>query len=70
MLTSGIWLAYRFADLLAKTEGGDHIALEVKYHLACLTKLRNCHRSLMKENQESVGSQSKEKVKQAKAFAQ
>ena len=25
--------------LLAKTEQGDHIALEAKYHLVCLTKL-------------------------------
>ena len=33
------------ASLLAKIEGGDHKALEAKYHLSCLATLRNRQRS-------------------------
>ena len=29
-------------ELIARMEGGDVIALEAKYHLQCLTALRNC----------------------------
>lgn len=35
--------------LMAGTEGGDLIALEAKYHLECLTALRNRHRLLMRQ---------------------
>ena len=37
------------AALVRKLEGGDLIALEAKYHLACLAKI-NRHRSLMKKS--------------------
>jgi len=30
---------------MARIEGGDLVALEIKCHLDCLTGLRNCHRS-------------------------
>ena len=30
---------------MARTEGGDHVALEAKYHLECLTALHNYYRS-------------------------
>ena len=33
------------ADLLMKLADGDLIAIEAKYHLACLTKYRNQYRS-------------------------
>ncbi len=36
------------ASLLAKIEGGDLNALEAKYHLSCLVKLRNRHRSYLR----------------------
>ena len=32
-------------ELMARIEGGDLVALEAKYHLECLTALRNRHRS-------------------------
>ena len=32
-------------ELMARIEGGDHVALEAKYHLECLTALRNYYRS-------------------------
>ena len=33
--------------LLTRIEGGDLTALEAKYHLSCLTALRNRHRSFL-----------------------
>ena len=56
--------------LLAKIEGGDLIALDAKYHLACLTQLRNWHRSLMRESQQHPYSLGEEKKKQARVFAE
>ena len=56
--------------LLAKPDGGDLIALEAKYHLACLTKLRNRHRSLLRANQESPGWQIEHNQKKARAFTE
>ena len=56
--------------LLAKLEGGDLIALEDKYHLACLTKLRNRHRSLLRENQESSDCQIEENQNKAIVFTE
>ena len=56
--------------LLTKIEGGGLIALEAKYHLACLTKLRNCHRSLLRTNQESPGNHIEEGQKKARAFTE
>jgi hypothetical protein len=38
-------------DLLSRIEGGDLIALDAKYHLACLTLLRNRHRSLLRQRE-------------------
>ena len=32
-------------ELMARIEGGDHVALEAKYHLECLTALHNYYRS-------------------------
>ena len=49
--------------LLAKIEGGDLIALDAKYHLACLTQLRNWYRSLMRESQQHPYSLGEEKKK-------
>ena len=43
------------AELIARIEGGDLIALEAKYHLQCLTALRNRHRSIMRKREQDVG---------------
>ena len=51
-------------------EGGDLIALEAKYHLTCLTKLRNRHRSLLRTNQESSRYHIEENQKKARAFTE
>ena len=40
-------------SLLAKIEGGDLIVLESKYHLSCLAKLHNCHRSYLRKRNSS-----------------
>lgn len=55
--------------LLARLEGR---ALEAKYHLACLTKLRNHHRSLLRlrANLELPGCQIEESQKKARAFTE
>ena len=37
-------------ELLAKISGGDLTAIEAKYHLACLTSLRNKHCSYLRQN--------------------
>ncbi len=37
-------------DVMAKMEGGDLIALEAKYHLQCLTELRNRYRSQIRQH--------------------
>lgn len=55
--------------LLARLEGGDLIAQEAKYHLTCLTKIRNHHRSLLRENQ-LLSSCIEEKKKKARALAE
>ena len=39
--------------LLTRIEGGDLTALEAKYHLSCLTALRNRHRSFLRQSETS-----------------
>ena len=51
----------QYTALLAKIGGGDRHALEAKYHMACLTKLRNTHRSLNREQQEISSCNTEEK---------
>ena len=35
----------QMTELMARIEGGNLAALEIKYHLECLTALCNCYRS-------------------------
>ena len=56
--------------LLAKLEGGDLIALDAKYHLACLTQLRNRYRSLLRQSQQDPYYRNEEKKKQARVFVE
>ena len=53
----------RDTALLAKLEGGDLIALDAKYHLACLIQLRNRHWSLWRESQLNSYNLKQEKKK-------
>ena len=50
-------------SLLTKIQGGDLIALESKYHLSCLAKLRNRHRSYLRETDEEISSTMNEERK-------
>jgi len=51
--------------LLARISGGDLTAIDTKYHLSCLTSLRNRHRSFLRESQSNIddGEQSKNEVR-------
>ena len=56
--------------MLTKIEGGDLIALESKYHLSCLAKIRNRHRSYLRENEENSSTVNEERKMEARAFAE
>lgn len=57
-------------ELVARMEGGDLIALEAKYHLHCLTALRNRYRSLVRKHEQEVGDSSEEKKMKARALVE
>lgn len=57
-------------ELLARIGGGDLIALEAKYHLQCLTVLRNRYHSLIRQQEQKVGNTSEEKRIKAKALVE
>lgn len=40
-------------ELMARMEGGDLIALDAKYHLKCITALRNRYRSLVRQHEQA-----------------
>ena len=44
--------ALKETELLATLEGGNLIALDAKYHLQCLTSLRNRYRSLLRQREQ------------------
>ncbi len=54
------------ASLLAKIEGGDL----AKYHLSCLAKLRNRHRSYVRESQNASRESLEERKMEARAFVE
>jgi len=56
--------------LVFTIERGDLVALNAKYHLACLVRLQNRHCSLMKQNQNSHFSHVEEGKMQAKAIVE
>ncbi|KAG0727322.1 hypothetical protein GWK47_034911 [Chionoecetes opilio] len=59
------------SDLLTRIEGvGDLIALEAKYHLACLVGLRNRHRSLIRNRENLQDASKPDKKARARAFAE
>lgn len=57
-------------ELMARMEGGDLIALEAKYHLQCLTELRNRYRSLVRKHEQEASSLSDEKKVKARALVE
>ena len=57
-------------DLMARMEGGDLIALEAKYHLQCLTALRNCYRLITRQHEQKVEDCSDEKTIKARALVE
>ena len=56
--------------LLTRIEGGYLIALDAKYHLACLTALRNRHRSLMRQRHDCSDNQKEAQKFEARAFVE
>ena len=60
----------RETELMARIEGADLIALEAKYHLQCLTALRNRFRSLVHKNEQEVGGSSEESKVKATALVE
>ena len=46
------------------------MALESKYHLSCLAKLQNCHRSYLRENEEIFSTMNEERKIEARAVAE
>ena len=46
------------------------LALEAKYHLSCLVKLRNRHRSYLREIQNASSKYHEERKKEARAFVE
>ena len=55
--------------LLTRIDGGDLTALEAKYHLSCLTTLRNRHRSFLRQS-ESFSNDGEEGGIEARAFVE
>ena len=55
-------------DLLGRISGGDLVAIEAKYHLVCLTRYKNRHRSQLCKQKSSISHES-EHLK-ARAFAE
>ena len=55
--------------LLTRIEGGDLTALEAKYHLSCLTALRNRHRSFLRQSETSNIDREEGKI-EARAFVE
>ncbi len=58
-------------DVMARMEGGDLIALEAKYHLQCLTELRNRYRLQIRQHgQKAEEYYSEEKKIKARALVE
>ena len=49
------------AEIISRMEGGDLVAIDAKYHLQCLTEIRNRYRSLVRQREQEAESLSEEK---------
>ncbi|KAK3885021.1 hypothetical protein Pcinc_010676 [Petrolisthes cinctipes] len=56
-------------QLLTRICGGDLMAMEAKYHLSCMVKLRNRHRSLIRK-QSQVPDEIDSKMNESRAFVE
>lgn len=56
-------------QLLSRIVGGDLIAMEAKYHLTCMVKLRNRYRSLTRK-QNQTPEDTDEKMNESRAFVE
>ena len=57
-------------ELMTRLEGGDLIALEAKYHLECLTGLRNRYRSLLRQRETDSGESSETAMIKARGLVE
>jgi hypothetical protein len=57
-------------ELIARMTGGDLIALDGKYHLHCLTLLRNRHRSLKRQQEQEMAGYHKEQQIKARVLVE
>jgi len=57
-------------ELMARIGGGDVVALEAKYHLECLTALRNHHRSVKHQQGKESGESSEENQVKARVLVE
>ena len=57
---------------LAKISGGDLIAIEAKYHMKCLSNLRNKHRSFQRKSKSDqfLEAEEEERFNEARAFVE
>lgn len=55
-------------ELLSRISGGDLVAIEAQYHIGCLTKFRNSHRSLKSKEDNMDDDSLNEMINESRAF--
>ena len=57
-------------ELLSRISGGDLVAVEAQYHIGCLTKFRNSHRSLKRKEDNMDDDSLNEMINESRAFVE
>ena len=57
-------------ELLSRISGGDLVAIEAQYHIGCLTKFRNSHRSLKRKEDNMDEDSLNEMMNESRAFVE
>ncbi|XP_068680603.1 probable DNA double-strand break repair Rad50 ATPase [Montipora foliosa] len=57
-------------ELLSSISGGDLVAIEAQYHIGCLTKFRNSHRSLKRKEDNMDEDSLNEMMNESQAFVE
>ena len=57
-------------ELLSRISGGDLVAIEAQYHIGCLTKFRNSHRSLKRKEDNMDDDSLNEMINESRAFVE
>ena len=57
-------------ELLSSISGGDLVAIEAQYHIGCLTKFRNSHRSLKRKEDNMDEDSLNEMINESRAFVE